>query len=202
MGLEHVTELILAYRYWILLPLSFIEGPVVAFVAGTLASAGYFNLFALAAFFFVRDVLVDAACYALGYFGGRSRAMQKILTYLGVTESHMDEVRTLWNKHPGKTMFFSKLSYGVAAGFIVVAGMVKMPLGKFLKYGAVIAVAHYFTLLLIGFYFGATFGGTLGGFIEKAPIVLALAGVLAIAYYIFKRYMTKRLERFEKEEGH
>lgn len=202
MSVDHITALILEYRYLILLPLSLIEGPIVAFVAGTLASLGYFNPFALAAFFFVRDIAVDGACYALGYFGGQSSAAKRILRWLGVTDDHLDEVRTLWNKHPGKTMFFSKLSYGVAAGFIVVAGMVEMPLKKFLMYGAIIAVAHYCTLLVVGYFFGVTFGGTIGGIIERAPYVLAVAGVLWLGYYLFKRYMSKRLEEFEEQEGH
>lgn len=199
MDITHITGLIIEYRYWILLPLSFLEGPIVAFVAGTLAAAGYFNPFVLAVFFFARDVIVDSLCYALGYFGGQSRLAKKILGKIGVTAGHMDEVKALWNKHPGKTMFFSKLSYGLAAGFIVVAGMVEMPFQTFLFYGAIIAVAHYCTLLVIGYFFGATFGGTIGSFIERAPYVLAVAGVLALGYYFFKRYMTRRLERMERE---
>lgn len=199
-SIETITALILQYRYWILIPLSLIEGPIVAFVAGTLASLGYFNPFALAGFFFVRDVLVDGACYALGYFGGQSRLAKAILRKIGVTDEHLGEVRMLWNKHPGKTMFFSKLSYGVAAGFIVVAGMVEMPLEKFFLYGAIIAVAHYCTLLFVGYFFGVTFGGTLGAIIERAPIVLAVAGVLWIGYYIFKKYMGTRLQKMEQQE--
>ena len=198
MSIEHITALILEYRYWILIPLSLIEGPIVAFIAGTLASLGYFNVFGLAAFFFIRDVVVDGTCYALGYFGGQTRLAKKMLSKIGVTDEHLDDVRALWNKHPGKTMFFSKLSYGVAAGFIVVAGMVEMPLQKFLMYGAIIAIAHYCTLLFVGFFFGATFGGTIGGIIERAPYVLAVAGLLWLGYYVFKRYMTRRLEKMER----
>jgi membrane protein DedA with SNARE-associated domain len=192
--------LIIEYRYWILIPLSFAEGPIVAFVAGTLASLGYFNPFVLAVFFFVRDVTVDSCCYFLGYFGVQTRLAKRVLHKFGVTDDHLEEVRALWNKNPGKTMFFSKLSYGVAAGFIVVAGMVEMPFQTFLFYGAMIAVAQYCTLLFVGYFFGVTFGGTIGGIIEKAPYVLALAGVLALAYYFFKRYMTGRLEKMERGE--
>ena len=70
MSVDFITELILQYRYWILIPLSFIEGPVVAFVAGMLASMGYFNIYFLSALFFVRDVGLDGVYYAIGHFGG------------------------------------------------------------------------------------------------------------------------------------
>jgi membrane protein DedA with SNARE-associated domain len=198
-SIEHLTELIITYRYWILLPLSFIEGPIVAFIAGTLAAGGYFNPYVLAVFFFARDIVVDTGCYLLGWFGGQTRAIKKILAKLGVTEDHLDEVRVLWNKHPGKTMFFSKLSYGVAAGFIVVAGMVEIPYAVFISYGALIAVLHYCALVFVGFFFGETFGGTLALIFERAPYVLAVAGVLTIAYYMFKRSMSDQLKKMEEE---
>ncbi len=199
MGVENLTELIIDYRYWILLPLSFAEGPVVAFFAGTLAAAGYFNIWSLALFFFVRDVAVDLACYYLGYFGAQASWIKRVLAKMGVTEEHLDEVRELWHTHPGKTMFLSKLSCGVAAGFIVVAGLVKMDIKKFVVYGAIIAVVHYGVLLFVGYFFGATFGGTFVGLLEKAPYVIAVISMLAIAYVFFKRYMNKKLAQAEAE---
>ena len=60
MSPDFITEILLQYRYWILIPLSLIEGPVVAFVAGTLAALGFFDIYFLAALFFVRDVGLDA----------------------------------------------------------------------------------------------------------------------------------------------
>lgn len=199
MGLDHVTMLILEYRYWILIPLSFIEGPIVAFFAGTLAAAGFFNVWGLAAFFLARDIIVDLGCYYLGFFGAKASWIKKVLGKLGVTEDHLEEVRELWHAHPGKTMFLSKLSYGVAAGFIVVAGLVRMDIRKFITYGAIIAVLHYGLLLFVGFFFGATFGGTIVGLLEKAPYVIAGLSVLAVVYIFFKRYMNKKLIQAEEE---
>ena len=60
MSVDQISQLIIEYRYFILIPLSFIEGPIVAFAAGALASLGYFNVYALAIFFFVVDMLKDA----------------------------------------------------------------------------------------------------------------------------------------------
>lgn len=199
MEVDAVTALILEYRYWILLPLSFIEGPIVAFFAGMLASGGHFNVWALALFFFIRDIAVDAACYYVGYYGAQSRWIKKVLRRLGVTEEHLDEVRLLWHTHPGKTMFLSKLSYGVAAGFIVVAGLVKMPFKQFLYYGSIIAVTHYGILLFVGYFFGAAFGGTVIGLLHNIPYVVGVLSLLAIAYYIFKRRISNKLQEEERE---
>lgn len=198
MDAGHVTALIIEYRYWILIPLSFIEGPIVAFFAGSLAAGGLFNPWALGVFFLARDVIVDLLCYYLGYHGRNAKWMMKLLRRLGVTEEHLDDVQRLWQENPGKTMFLSKLSYGVAAGFIVVAGLVRMSLSQFIRYGLLIAFLHYGTLLVLGYFFGATFGGTIVGLLEKLPIVLTILSAIAIAYYLFKRYVSKNLKKEEE----
>ena len=110
MSVDFITELILQYRYWILIPLSFIEGPVVAFVAGMLASMGYFNIYFLSALFFVRDVGLDGVYYAIGHFGGRTNFAKRMLNKIGITTDHLEQVRVLWEKRPGWTMFIGKLS--------------------------------------------------------------------------------------------
>lgn len=194
-----VVQAIIEYRYWILIPLSFVEGPIVAFFAGTLASLGYFNVFMLAGFFLVRDISVDLACYYLGLLGAHTRWINKVIRKMGVTDAHVEEVRTLWHNHPGKTMFISKLSYGVAAGFIVVAGLVKMDVRKFFTYGLAIAALHYGTLLFLGYFFGNTFGGSITGILENIPYAIGGLSVLAIGYILFKRYMNRQLSQAEAE---
>ena len=69
---ELIFKLILQYRYWILIPLSLVEGPVVAFFSGTLSSFGYFNLPLLAAIFFIRDITLDILYYILGFYASRA----------------------------------------------------------------------------------------------------------------------------------
>lgn len=201
MSLDSATELILTYRYFILIPLTFLEGPIVAFIAGTLASLGYFNMYALAALFFARDISMDLLCYALGHFGWRQGWVRRWVAKMGVTEEHLGEVEALWSRYGFRTMFFSKLSYGIAAAFVVVAGVVGMPLKRFIAYGAVVTVLQYGSLLFLGYFLGNAFGGTIQGVLEKIQYVLLIAGVGLIGFYILRRYMRRRLEGQEKEVG-
>ena len=134
MSLDSITTLIIHYRYLILIPLSIIEGPIVAFSAGTLASLGYFNIVALSLFFFARDIIMDGLYYLVGYYFANTLFAQRILKKLRVTKEHLGTVKDLWEKNPGKTMFIGKLSYGIASSFITVAGMVRMNLTIFFGY--------------------------------------------------------------------
>ncbi len=195
-----ISGLIVAYRYWILLPLSFVEGPIIAFIAGTLASLGYFNVYILLVFFLIRDISVDALCYATGKYTAKTSFLRRWLHRLGITDEEMEDIRLLWNHHPGKTMFFSKLSYGVAAGLIIVAGMVEMPFNSFILYGSLIALTHYGTLLFLGYFFGSAFG-TASAILEKIQYIVGGGIIIFTIYYFFKKYVTRRLQEAEKQAG-
>lgn len=199
MSIDFITQVILQYRYWILIPLSLIEGPIVAFVAGTLASFGYFNIYFLAALFFVRDVGLDGVYYAIGHFGGRTTFAERMLAKIGITDDHLEKVRVLWERRPFTTMFFGKLSYGIASAFIVVAGMVKMPLKTFFKYGIVVAILEYGLLLFAGYFLGESLGGKIVRVIENAQYVIAFAAIVITAYYLLSWYMRKKFLKVDKE---
>lgn len=197
MQLDSITTIVIEYRYWILVPLSFLEGPVVAFVAGTLAAAGYFNIYALALLFFVRDVGLDGVYYAIGFYGAGTRLAQRLMAKLGITKDHLSEVEKLWEHHPAQTMFLGKLSYGIASAFIVVAGVVKMPLRLFFGYGVLVVITQYGTLLLLGYYFGNVLGGNITKILENVQYAVGGLTLMIGLYYIGSRYMRSR---FMKEE--
>ncbi len=172
-----------------------LEGPIVAFAAGTLAASGYFNLYALGLFFFIRDLVMDSGYYALGYFGGRTQLAQKLMHKIGVRPEHMEEIRILWEKHAGETMFFGKLSYGIASSFIVAAGTVRMSLTRFFAYGALVAILQYGVLLVLGYYFGNALGGKISTILSHFQYALAGVAIVATGYYIISRRMRQRFLR-------
>jgi membrane protein DedA with SNARE-associated domain len=199
MSPQEVAHLIIEYRYWILVPLAIVEGPIVAFITGTLASLHYFNLYGLMVFFFVRDMVMDAAWYYAGYFGWKTAFARRMLAKLGIQDSHIQEVHDLWEKYPARTMFIGKLSYGIAATFVAVAGVVKMSLTKFFSYGALVTFVEYGSLLLLGYFFGNAFGGSFAGIVDN--IQYAIAGALGIlsTFYILRWWIKKKFS--EKETG-
>lgn len=194
-----MTELILQYRYWIIIPLSFIEGPVIAFIAGTLAAVGFFNIYALALLFFVRDVGMDAVYYALGHYGAKTAFVQRMLNKIGITQDHLDHVKGLWERRPGWTMLIGKLSYGIAHAFIVVAGTVRFSLPIFFKWACIVAVLQYGTLLLLGYYLGASFGGTVEKVLTNAQYLIAAATIIISGYYIVSWRMRRKLLAEDKK---
>jgi membrane protein DedA with SNARE-associated domain len=189
MNPQNISHLLIEYRYWILIPFAIIEGPIVAFISGTLASLGYFNIFILGGFFFLRDIVMDGLYYCLGYYGSKTKFAKWTLKKMKFHAGHLEELRAIWEKHPMRTMLIGKISYGVAQAFIMVAGMVKMSLRKFFSYGAFAALVQYGTLLCLGYFFGNAFGGKATAIVNNLQYVIAGAALILSAYYIFRWYI-------------
>lgn len=195
MDLHTISNLVIEYRYWILIPLSFVEGPVVAIAAGTLASLGYFNVYILALFFLVLDLGKDAFYYAIGHWGGNTKFMRRVLKRVGVHQGHLDDVHALWEKNPGKTMFLGKISYGIASSFIVLAGTVRMSLKKFFGWGALVAMSQYWTLLALGYFFGSSLSTSSEHLITNIQYGIGIVALIGSGYYIFSIFIRSRWKK-------
>ena len=202
MSPDVIHALILEYRYWILIPLTFIEGPIIGFITGALAKLGYFNPYLAFSIFIVREIIMDARYYLLGRKFEGTRFSDKMLKILKVTPDHLSSVRVLWDTRGLRTMFIGKLSYGVAHAFLFVAGMVRMPFSLFFRYALIVALVNYGGLFLLGYSLGGTFGSA-ANLISNILYAIGVLMLVISSYYIFTFYMRKRLSDEEKkaEEG-
>ena len=87
-----MESLILTYSYWIILPLSIIEGPVVILFASFLASTGLLDISVVYLLGLLGDIIGDELHYLLGRFGGRT-LIQKYGRYLGISEIDIFEAQ-------------------------------------------------------------------------------------------------------------
>ena len=196
--MEGIAHLIIAYRYLILFPLAFFEGPIVAFVVGTLAAAGYFNVFGAYGILILGDLIPDTGYYLLGRYGERKALITRAVSAIGIREDHFSVIRHLWHNHGKKTMFFSKLAYGLSTPFLISAGLVHMPMKRFLSYALPITMIQYAILLFLGYYFSNSFK-LVSQSIHDAQIIVAAVVVVAVGYYFLTRFMRKKLLQESRE---
>lgn len=199
MSLEVITQLVLQYRYWILLPLAFMEGPILAFVLGSFSVLGYFNIFLSFLILLIGDLVPDAAYYFFGRYGERNGLMSRYAQKIGIGEEHFDVVRRLWHKHPAKTMFLTKFAYGLSTPLLVSAGFIGMPLYRFLRLSVMISIIQYGVLLTLGYNFGRSFK-LVSGTLELISLAAAGIIVMAAAYYFLVRYIRRKFMEEEARE--
>lgn len=199
MHFENIIQLIIQYRYLILFPLACFEGPLVSLVVGFLVSLGYFNFFAAYFLLVSGDILPDTLYYFLGRYGKRRSLVSRYGHKIGVTEKRFAVIERLWEKHPGKTMFMSKLAYGLSTPFLVSAGLVGLSPKAFFKYALPVTFAQYAILLALGFYFGSAYTLVAKTF-EGVELAIAAIILTAGVYYLLTNFMRKKLIQEEKEE--
>lgn len=192
---DHLTQLIIDYRYWIIIPLSFLEGPVIAFVVGTLSAFGYFNPFIAVWVFFAKDMIMDGVFYFLGRYAKRTAYVHRLLHKGGIITESTDEFKKQWDGHAFRTMFMAKLPHGFSSVFLAMSGVIEAPMGRFFSYAAIIAVLQYVLLFAFGYYFGEWLGLSSSTITRIQYIVTAVFTVgmlyLAIAWYVRRRIKRK-----------
>ena len=199
MSIDTLIHLIETYRYWILFPIACFEGPLTAFIIGMLVALGYFNIFGAYAVMVFGDIVPDTLYYLLGRYGEQKSLIKRYFGKVGVKEEDFAVIRNLWQNHGGKTMFFSKLAYGLSTPFLISAGLVGMKMRKFFEYALPITFLQYGILMALGYYFSNSFG-TVSGIVEHIQYVFAAVIVVGIGYYFLARYMRGRLLKQEGEE--
>ncbi len=199
MSLDLIIELVLQYRYWILLPLAIFEGPIITFVAGTLIALGYLNIFIVYPILFLGDIIPDIAYYLFGRYGEKKTLISRYAAKVGVTEEHFDTIRNLWDTHPSKTMLLSKFAYGLSTPLLISAGIVGMPLRRFLSYSVPITIVQSSVLLGLGYYFGNYFK-FFSDTVQFFQMAIAGLVIVAITYYFLTRYMRKKFMEEQTKE--
>ncbi len=191
--MEYLLLLLTKYGYFILFPLAAIEGPIVSLVVGFLIYLGYFKFLPAYVILLLGDLIPDTIYYYIGRFGNKRKIMEKYGSRLNLLER-------LWREHGKKTMFFSKLAYSLSVPFLISAGLVNMPLKRFISYALPVTVFQYAAIMAIGYYLGSSYQ-LAAKYIDSAGIIIAIIFVIFIAMYVFfVKYARRQIEKMEKEE--
>jgi len=196
MEADHLTQLIITYRYWIIIPLTVIEGPLVAFAVGALSSFGYFNPYIAIWIFLVKDLMVDGFFYYVGRHARRFRFARRWLEEGGILAHGMGAISKQWAEHGWRTMFVSKLPHGLSPAFLATAGMVHFSLKRFWLYAGIIALMQYGLLFVLGYFLGHLVGAS-SDIVRN--IQYGLMGILFFGtiYYLGAWYLRQRFKKLQ-----
>ncbi len=186
-----VVALILQYKYFILFPITIVEGPVVMVLAGFLYRLGYFSFIPLYLTLILADLVGDFVWYGVGYHFGRS-LVQKHGKFLSITEELFHKIEAKFHEHQNKILFISKMTmgFGFAHVTLIGAGIVRVPFKKYVLLNFLGGFIWTGFLMLIGYFFGNLYTVIEGKF--KIVSVIALIIIVLGAFYGFSRYMRQR----------
>lgn len=173
-----MIELVLTYKYFILFPLAFFEGPFVMMISGLLVKLGYLN-FALAYLFLMTgDWAADMGWYGLGYKFGMP-FVRRFGKFFSITENDIEKVKKIFLKYDSIIIFVSKITMGLGFALVtlVTAGLVKIQFKRFALWNGLGGLLWTAFLMTVGF--------SLGNFYLKANSIFERLGILALFVIVF-----------------
>lgn len=188
MDYSEVINLILQYKYFIIFPLSFVEGPTTTITAGFLASLHYLNPIYVFLVVLAADLAGDLVSYSIGR-KGESFIDQKG-KYFGVTKAKIQRVKKFMKKNDIQTIFFGKFVPGFSIPTLVSMGLSKVKLERYLIIVTSAGVIKAFLLIMVGFLFGNAFN-VLKIYLDIATAIGVLAAVLIVSYFILEKRVTR-----------
>jgi membrane protein DedA with SNARE-associated domain len=186
MPLDQITAWLLHLKYLALFPLAAAEGPIVTIITGFFSSLGYINFWLAYLIIVAGDLTGDLAHYSAGRFGGR-KFIDRWGKYIGVGPHQIEKLEEQFAKRGDKLLFIGKMLHGAGGAFLIAAGIIKMPLKKFLSANFLATLLKSMILLIIGYYFGRAFI-TINGYLEKITLIsLGLAVLAGLIYFFYIR---------------
>jgi membrane protein DedA with SNARE-associated domain len=195
---EAATELVLTYRYLFVFAFAALDGPVASFGVGVFVASGALNFIPTFLALVLGDVTTCIVVYTFGHYFSRLGFVQRMLTKSGVA-GHVGVVRHLWLEHPIKTMFMSKLAWGLSSAFLVAAGIVGMPWKKFLVLVTAVAASQYVVLLSLAVALGVSIGPATDIF-GWLKVIVAIVIAIVLIYLFVGRRLRKALIAEETDE--
>jgi len=191
-----LIKIIIAYRYPILLPLAFLEGPIISLAVGFLVYLGYFHFLPAYLVLLVGDIIPDIFYYYLGRFGNKRKLVQKYGTNSFIAKN-AEFIKRIWHEHGMKTMFVGKLAYGLSSPFLISAGLVNLPFKRFISYAIPVTIFQYAVIMAIGYYLGYSYNSA-AEYISSAGIIISIIVILAVAIFFTQKYARKKISKIEE----
>lgn len=166
----------------------FLPGDSLLFVAGTLASKGYINIFLLYISMLAAAILGDTINYWIGHFLG-PKVFQKKNARL-FNPDYLEKTQKFFAKHGGKTIILARFIPIIRTFAPFVAGIGSMNYSQFIVYN-VIGGAAWVTLFVWGGYFLGSLPIIQKNF-HTAIVVIIFLSLLPPLYEFIKSKREKR----------
>ncbi len=182
--------------YFLMFVAMAVGGPAVTSAGAFAAAFGVFNIWIVFLVSIASNLFPDALYYAIGFWGREQlieRLIKKYGKYIKVTKEEMLHLEKLYENHVGKTLTFVKLVPFLATPGLVAAGVVRVPLKRYIFWSIVVTLPTSLVFLIIGYYFGAAYE-RIAHYTEYGGIFAAALFVIFITISYFYRKFTKKIE--------
>lgn len=171
---------------------SYVEGSAVMMATGLLWHVGTVDFWPAYLALLLGDVLSDTMWYSIGRYAARP-FLARFGHLFNMAPEIIEKIERRFNHHHTKILIISKLTmgFGLAVPILTTAGIMHVPFSRYIAINIIGGVIWILFLMGIGYYFG-----NLLVYIPK-DFQIALVIALPILFFIFLRFMSKKLATVE-----
>lgn len=188
--LVSILSFLNTYGYAVIFPISIIEGPIVAVLAGILVATGQMNAAIVFLILLAGDVVGDAGYYLLGRYGGHP-FVRRWGHRFGITDSKLESAEAHFAEHDWKILLLGKLQMSpIPTGLatLIAAGMMRMPFWRYLFYNVVGTIPRLIVFEGVGIVFGVSFLSMNKGVFDTITIAsLAITALVLVYFFVFRK---------------
>ena len=164
------------------------ELPVV--IAGVLAGHNQVYWWTMLPVCIVAVIIGDSFLYFIGRYWGPRLLQYRWVKKHALTPERLASIENNFHNYGVRILLFARMTPGIRAPIFLTAGIIRLPLGRFLLADGLYAIPGVSLLFFLGYYFGE---GILA-LVEQAEHVkfwIMLVLVAAIGLYILYRFLRK-----------
>jgi len=189
-----VLNLLSEHRYIFSFLGALFEGTYIMILTGVLFKFGYFKFWGLITVLTAGYFLNGVGFYLIGRIGGH-QVLEKWGKRLHITRKLLEKLEEYFKKHSIKTLFITRITYGLSIPSFIIAGSFKMKWKKFIVVNLVAAIVWVLGMVGLGYVFGVSYKA-LGVVTKTVSIGLVIA--LFVIIVLFSVLIIHWLRKFAK----
>lgn len=191
-----ILNLLYEHRYIFSFLGALFEGTYVMILAGVLYKFGYFKLWGVMIVLLGGYFLNGIMFYTIGRTGGNT-ALEKWRNRFHLTKKILLKLEEYFKKHSIKTIFITRITYGLSGPTMIIAGSFKMKWKKFLTVNLISSLVWVLIIFGLGYVFGTSFKA-LGEITRGIAIGVVVAlFILTASISIFIIYWIKHFTKIK-----
>ena len=175
-----------------------LPGETVLIAAGALAHRGFFTLWETMVLGCLGAVVGGQVGYGVGRFGGRPFVL-RWGRYAYITPERLGRAERFFERHGGRAVFLARFITGLRVFGALVAGVSRMPWGKFALYNVLSGTIWAMVAVSLGYFLWASIS-LVEHWIGRISLLLAVAlGLVVILRWSYRKAMQTRRDEDPKE---
>lgn len=186
-----LLTLLLKYKYIILIPIVFIEGPTITIFCGVLWKLGLMNGLLAALVATLTNLVGDVMWYYIGFYRGED-FIKKFGHYFNLTDARVSKGEEIFLRHGSKILVFMKVTsgFGMIIPTLFASGMYKMNFKKYMLMNAIGETVWSFGIMFIGYFFSHLYTQIQGTFSRVGFISFVTIFFILVIFNLKRIYNT------------